>query len=168
MDLTELALEHIDGNERRLIDGVLCRAVDRRIAQRHVLEVIDRCMHADHCRDDVHAADNIALPDRLRAEDQSRWTLKDELQGHIVPIRHNADLIAREDQHAVRVEAGAGGKCLADADSRGVLPEHPQAQRARKAVVRTRDAADVVRSGARLELRRAASASLRQTWVCGS
>lgn len=116
MNLTELALEHIDGNERRLIDGVLCRAVDRGIAQRHVLEVIDRCMHADHCRDDVHVADNIALPDRLRAEDQSRWTLKDELQGHIVPIRHDADLIAREDQHAVRVEAGAGGKRLADAD----------------------------------------------------
>ena len=74
-------------------------------------------------------------PDRLRAKDQARRALKDELQGHIVPIRHNADLIAREDQHAVRVEAGAGGKCLADADGCGVLTEHPQAQRTRKAVV---------------------------------
>ena len=124
MDLTELALEHIDGNERRLIDGVLCRAVDRRIAQRHVLEVIDRRMHADHRRDDVHAADDVALPDRLRAEDQARRALKDELQGHIVPIRHNADLITREDQHAVRVEAGAGGKCLAARTRAGT--GHPQ------------------------------------------
>ena len=31
-----------------------------------------------------------------------------------MPIRHNADLIAREDQHAVRVEAGAGEMCIRD------------------------------------------------------
>ena len=101
MDLTELALEHIDGNERRLIDGVLCRAVDRRIAQRHVLEVIDGKMHADHCRDDIHAADNVALPVRPRAKDQACGRSK-IIQGHIVPIRHNADLIAREDRRCPR------------------------------------------------------------------
>ena len=84
-------------------------------------------MHGDHGGDDVDAFVTLSSADGLRAEDPAGRHLEDQLERHVVALRHQRHFVIGKDQHAVTGDASRFRRFFAESAHGRILIEHADA-----------------------------------------
>ena len=154
VDLTQPPRQHIGRHQSRHVHRILGRGEQRGVAVLIFPQILYAAAHTDQRRHHIDTLIHLALPDSLCAQQLAGGHFKQQLQCHIVAVRHNAHFVRGIHSHMVKRHACGLRPPGVQPHRGGIQSENADAGRPDKARVFRRDAADMVSGDTCLLLRR--------------